>query len=62
MINDFKYAQTWEIWPSPLRLSLHKPFKKSKLDIRVIGFPGQNLRGSVAAVLQRITTGLKEIL
>ena len=23
MINEFKYGQTWKIWPSPLSLSLY---------------------------------------
>ena len=54
MITEFKYGQTWNIWPSPLSLSLHKPFKKPKLDITVIRFPGQNLRGIVAAVGHRL--------
>ena len=27
MINEFKYGQTWKIWPSPLSLSLYNPFK-----------------------------------
>ena len=25
MINEFKYGQTWKIWPSPLSLSLYNP-------------------------------------
>ena len=28
MINEFKYGQTWKIWPSPLSLSLYNPFKE----------------------------------
>ena len=27
IINEFKYGQTWKIWPSPLNLSLYNPFK-----------------------------------
>ena len=27
MISDFKYGQTWKIWPSPLSLSLYSTFK-----------------------------------
>ena len=27
MINEFKYGQTWQIWPSPLSLSLYSTFK-----------------------------------
>ena len=27
MINEFKYGQTWETWPSPLILSLYSTFK-----------------------------------
>ena len=27
MINEFKYGQTWKIWPSPLSLSLYSTFK-----------------------------------
>ena len=27
MINEFKYGQTWKIWPSPLSLSLYSIFK-----------------------------------
>ena len=27
MTNEFKYGQTWKIWPSPLSLSLYNPFK-----------------------------------
>ena len=27
MINEFKYGQTWKIWPSPLSLSLNSTFK-----------------------------------
>ena len=26
MINEFKYGQTWKIWPSPLSLSLYSTF------------------------------------
>ena len=26
MINEFKYGQTWKIWPSLLSLSLYNPF------------------------------------
>ena len=26
VINKFKYDQTWNIWPSPLSLSLYNPF------------------------------------
>ena len=29
MINEFKYGQTWKIWPSPLSLSLYSTFKAS---------------------------------
>ena len=28
MINEFKYGQTWKIWPSPLSLSLYNLFKE----------------------------------
>ena len=28
MINEFKYGQTWEIWPSPLILSFCSTFKE----------------------------------
>ena len=28
LICEFKYGQTWEIWRSPLRLSLYSTFKK----------------------------------
>ena len=31
MINEFKYGQTWKIWPSPLSLSLCNPFKNEDL-------------------------------
>ena len=37
MINEFKYGQTWKIWPSPLSLSLYNPFKRpvaSGIDLR----------------------------
>ena len=27
MINEFKYGQTWKIWPSPLSLSFYSTFK-----------------------------------
>ena len=27
MISEFKYCQTWKIWPSPLSLSLYSTFK-----------------------------------
>ena len=27
MINEFKYGQTWKIWPFPLGLSLYSTFK-----------------------------------
>ena len=27
MINEFKYGQAWNIWPSPLGLLLYNPFK-----------------------------------
>ena len=27
MINEFKYGQTWKIWPSPLSLSLYSTFQ-----------------------------------
>ena len=27
MIDEFKYGQTWKIWPSPLSLSLYSTFK-----------------------------------
>ena len=27
MTNEFKYGQTWNIWPSPLSLSLYSNFK-----------------------------------
>ena len=27
MINEFKYGQTWNIWPSPLSLSLYSTFE-----------------------------------
>ena len=27
MINEFKYGQTWKIWPSPFSLSLYSTFK-----------------------------------
>ena len=30
MINEFKYRQTWKIWPSPLSLSLYSTFKLLK--------------------------------
>ena len=26
-MNEFKYGQTWKIWPSPLSLSLYSSFK-----------------------------------
>ena len=29
MINEFKYGQSWKIWPSSLSLSLYSTFKKS---------------------------------
>ena len=29
MINEFRYGQTWKIWPSPLNLSLYSTFKDS---------------------------------
>ena len=28
MINEFKYDQSWKIWPSPLSLSLYSTFKE----------------------------------
>ena len=28
MVNEFKYWQTWKIWPSPLSLSLYNPFNQ----------------------------------
>ena len=28
MINEFKYGQTWKIWPSPLSLSLYSTFNE----------------------------------
>ena len=28
MINEFRYGQTWQIWPSPLSLSLYRTFKE----------------------------------
>ena len=28
MINEFKYGQTWNNWPSPLSLSLNSTFKQ----------------------------------
>ena len=31
MINEFKYGQTWKIWPSPLSLSLYNLYKDEKL-------------------------------
>ena len=31
MINEFKYSQTWKIWPSPLSLSLYSTFKEEKV-------------------------------
>ena len=27
MLNEFKYRQTWKIWPSPISLSLYSTFK-----------------------------------
>ena len=29
MINEFKYGQTWKMWPSPLSLSLYSTFKET---------------------------------
>ena len=31
MINEFKYGQTWKIWPSPLSLWLHITFNSLKI-------------------------------
>ena len=33
MINQFKYGQTWNIWPSPLSLSLYITFKLGSLQL-----------------------------
>ena len=30
MFNEFKYGQTWKIWPSPLSLSLYSTFEVLK--------------------------------
>ena len=30
MINQFKYGQTWKIWPSPFSLSLYITFNLQK--------------------------------
>ena len=30
MINEFRYGQTWKIWPSPLSLSLYSTFNNLK--------------------------------
>ena len=34
MINEFKYDQTWKIWPSPLSLSLYSTFNAFSLALR----------------------------
>ena len=33
MISEFKYCQTWKIWPSSLSLSLCNAFKSIILDL-----------------------------
>ena len=33
MINEFKYGQTWKIWPSTISLSLYSTFKAFKKQI-----------------------------
>ena len=47
MINEFKYGQTWKIWPSPLSLSLYNPFKgqevkKKKINLLALEFFDQS--------------------
>ena len=32
MINEYKYGQSWKVWPSPLSLSLYSTFKKMALN------------------------------
>ena len=42
MINEFKYGQTWKIWPSPHSLSLCNPFNKIGFNVFYVimtGFP-----------------------
>ena len=42
MINEFKYGQTWKIWPSPHSLSLYNPFNKIGFNVFYVimtGFP-----------------------
>ena len=34
MINEFRYGQSWNIWPSPLSLSLYSTFKQRLSHIR----------------------------
>ena len=36
MINEFKYVQTWKIWPSPLSLSLYSTFNAWLYGIEVL--------------------------
>ena len=41
MINEYKYGQTWKIWPSPLSLPLYNAFKfKYKLNFLEVYFKG----------------------
>ena len=32
MINEFRYGQTWKIWPPPLSLSLYSTFKYIQIE------------------------------
>ena len=35
MINEFRYGQTWKIWPSPLSLSLYSTFNSNSIDNQI---------------------------
>ena len=45
MINEFKYGQTWKIWPSPFSVSLYSSFKVKIFEI--FECLGQNLLNSL---------------
>ena len=34
MTDEFRYGQTWKIWPSPLSLSLYSTFKTEEIMFR----------------------------
>ena len=37
MINEFRYGQTWKIWPSPLSLSLYSTSKELRRVCKIEG-------------------------